>query len=178
MSVLDAPESGAARTHAKRITAVRRNADEEQRQKPLDWRLIVRLYRYTHRHAALRRTLLAIVIVRAVQLPAVAWLMASIIHGPITDRNWPGTVRGALWLLGLVVFTEVTHRYRQRLALELGERVVQDFRRDIFAHLQRLSMGFYDRTKLGRIISRVTSDAEAVRQGVQDVLFVSLVQGG
>ncbi|MEM9881537.1 MAG: ABC transporter ATP-binding protein, partial [Planctomycetota bacterium] len=47
-----------------------------------------------------------------------------------------------------------------------------------FAHLQRLSMGFYDRTKLGRIISRVTSDAEAVRQGVQDVLFVSLVQGG
>ncbi len=39
-------------------------------------------------------------------------------------------------------------------------------------------MGFYHRTKLGRIISRMTSDIDAVRAGVQDVFFVSLVQAG
>ncbi len=78
----------------------------------------------------------------------------------------------------LVVFTEVTFHFRMRLSLELGESVVQDLRRDIFAKLQQMGMGFYDRTKLGRIISRMTSDAEAMRQGIQDVLFVSLVQGG
>ena len=41
-----------------------------------------------------------------------------------------------------------------------------------------MSMRFYDTTKLGRIISRVTSDAESVRNGVQRVLFVTLIQFG
>jgi len=39
-------------------------------------------------------------------------------------------------------------------------------------------MSYFNRTKVGRIISRMTSDCEAMRIGVQDVLFVSLVGGG
>ncbi len=39
-------------------------------------------------------------------------------------------------------------------------------------------MSFFHRTKVGRIISRMTSDVEDVRVGVQEVLFVSLVQVG
>ncbi len=89
-----------------------------------------------------------------------------------------GTAWGALVFFAAVVFTQGTLRYRQKMALEFGESVVHDLRRDIFAHLQRMSMRFYDRTKIGRVISRVASDAEAVRMGVQDTLFVSLVQGG
>lgn len=44
-----------------------------------------------------------------------------------------------------------------------GERVQFDLRRAVFAHLQRLSMSFYDKTKLGRIISRCTSDINGMR---------------
>src|SRR5690606_13067396 len=44
--------------------------------------------------------------------------------------------------------------------------------------LMTMPMSFYNRTKLGRILSRMTSDVEAVRTGVQNVLFVSMVQGG
>ncbi len=68
--------------------------------------------------------------------------------------------------------------FRQRLALELGEAVVYDLRNEIFAHLQPLPMSFFNRTKLGRIISRMSSDVEDVRMGVQEVLFVSLVSLG
>ncbi len=39
-------------------------------------------------------------------------------------------------------------------------------------------MSFYTKTKTGRVISRITSDCDSVRTGVQDVLFVSMVQGG
>ncbi|MEL7086996.1 MAG: ABC transporter ATP-binding protein, partial [Planctomycetota bacterium] len=163
--------------HATRLTAVRRD-DAEAKQRPLDWRLIARLWRYAEPHAARRNTLLFIVIVRAIQLPAVAWLAAEIINGPVFERDFRGVVWGAVGLAVLALVTEVTFHFRIRLSLELGEAVVQDLRRDIFAHLQSMSMRFYDRTKLGRIISRVTSDAEAMRMGIQDVLFVSLVQGG
>ena len=59
--------------------------------------------------------------------------------------------------------------FRQRLALELGELVVHDLRNDMFAHLQSLPMSFFNRTKLGRIISRMSSDVEDVRVGIQEV---------
>ena len=68
--------------------------------------------------------------------------------------------------------------YRQLYALELGEAVVRDLRIALFTHLQRMPMSFFHRTKVGRIISRMTSDIEDVRVGVQEVLFVSLVQVG
>ena len=177
MTVVDAPKTDAAKQHATRITAVRKEADEA-RQKPLDWKLIKRLWHYSRPHARIRTWLLLIVVVRSLQLPINALVVSRVISGPITNRNWNGVVWGAALFFVLVCITEVTHHFRTKLAMNLGEAVVQDLRRDIFRHLQRMSMRFYDRTKLGRIISRVTSDAEAVRAGIQDVLFISLVQGG
>src|SRR4030095_3551542 len=47
---------------------------------------------------------------------------------------------------------------------DAGERVQFDLRRKLFEHLQRLSMSYYDKTKLGRIISRCTSDIGAMRE--------------
>jgi ATP-binding cassette subfamily B protein len=85
---------------------------------------------------------------------------------------------GAVGYLLFAAFTQLCFHYRQRLALELGESVIQDLRRDIFKHLLRMPMSFYNRTKLGRIISRYTSDAEAMRVGWQDVFFVTSVQAG
>ena len=45
-----------------------------------------------------------------------------------------------------------------------GESVQFLLRRRLFAHLQDLSMSYYDKTKLGRIISRCTSDIDAMRE--------------
>src|SRR5207244_9462522 len=81
----------------------------------------------------------------------------------------------AFGVLVLTGFTNLVLHFRQRLSLELGEAVLHDLRREIFAHLQAMPMSFYNTTKIGRIISRVTSDCEAMRIGVQDVLFVTLV---
>ncbi len=152
--------------------------DREADQAPLSLRLIVRLFKYTRPHAWVRNWLLVSVAMRSVQLPMVAWLLSAVLHGPVADRNWSGVVWGAVGFAALALFTTITFVFRMRLALELGERVVHDLRRDIFDHLQRLTMRWYNKTRVGRIISRMTSDAEAVRTGVQDVLFISLVQVG
>ena len=163
--------------YATRLTATRRGEDERG-QRPLDWALIRRLWRYSDRHRTKRNVLVGIVMLRSIQLPATAWVLAQVINGPIARRDLGGAAWGALAFFGMVVFTQGTFRYRQKLALEFGESVVRDLREDIFAKLQGMSMRFYDRTKVGRVISRVSSDAEAVRMGVQDTLFVSLVQAG
>src|SRR5437660_2330042 len=57
----------------------------------------------------------------------------------------------------------------------VGERILADLRIGLFRHLQRLSLGFYERTRAGVIISRLTNDVEAIDQLVTDGV-TSLVQ--
>jgi ATP-binding cassette subfamily B protein len=157
------------------LTIIRRDDEPEAEIRPLELSLIRRLFQYTRRYAAKRNWLVLLVVLRSIQLPCLAWLIGAVINGPVAGHNSEGVAVGAGLFLALAVFTQATMHFRQRLALELGEAVVHDFRNDLFAHLQRLPMSFFNQTKLGRIISRMTSDAEAVRVGVQDVLFVGLV---
>src|ERR671929_1826444 len=50
----------------------------------------------------------------------------------------------------------------------VGERILADLRNRLFDHLQRLSLGFYERNRAGVIISRLTNDVEAIDQLVTD----------
>jgi ATP-binding cassette subfamily B protein len=59
----------------------------------------------------------------------------------------------------------------------VGERALADLRARLFDHLQRLSLGYYERNRRGAIISRLTNDVEALDQLVTDGL-ASLVQNG
>ncbi|HUI06603.1 MAG TPA: ABC transporter ATP-binding protein [Verrucomicrobiae bacterium] len=160
------------------LTQIRHEDIVEAHQRPLEFRLIWRLFGYTRSHSRKRNWLFALVILRSIQLPVLAWIIAAVINGPITRGDARGVMKGAAGFLAFAVVTQFCFHFRQRLALELGESVIQDVRRDIFQHLLRMPMSFYNRTKLGRVISRFTSDAEAVRVGVQDVFFISAVQGG
>ena len=56
-----------------------------------------------------------------------------------------------------------------------GERMLADLRDHLFRHLQRLSLGFYERNRAGVLISRLTNDVEALDQLVTDG-FTSLIQ--
>ena len=160
------------------LTQLSRKEEREDDQRPLDFRLIARLFHYTRPYASTRNWLLVWVIVRSIQLPALTWVIAAVINGPIQRRDPVGVVWGAVAFTVLAISTQWVMHYRQRFALELGESVVRDLRIALFQHLQRMPMSFFHRTKLGRIISRMTSDIEDVRVGVQEVLFVSLVQVG
>jgi len=164
--------------HASIAHVYHEQSEDDIEQRPLEWRLIWRLFAYTRPYAGKRNWLFFLVLLRAVQLPVLAWVLGAVINGPITRHDAKGTWWGAIAFLALGAFTQFSFHYRQRLALELGESVIQDVRRDIFAKLMQMPMSFFNRTKLGSIISRMTSDAEAVRIGVADVFFISAVQAG
>lgn len=160
------------------VQRLRDEDDDEPQFKPLEWGIVRRLLGYTKLHAAKRNWLVALTLLRAAQLPSLVWLGAEIITGPIAGHE---TGRLLWWIAGylaLAVFTDGCFHFRQRFALELGELMVNHLRSEIFSHVQRMPMSFFHRVKLGRIISRVTSDIEAIRLGVQDSLFVSIVQIG
>jgi len=160
------------------IRRVRDEDDDEEQFKPLEWGLIRRLFTYAQAVRRKRNILFVLTVIRSAQLPALVWASASIISGPIAHRDI-GVLPWAVLGYGLLALaTDGMFHWRQRYALEIGETVVNRLRAEIFAKTQRQPMSFFHRVKLGRIISRVTSDVEALRVGIQDVLFVSAIQFG
>ncbi len=159
------------------IAFVRKETEHRLDMKPLNYGIFRRVFAYTRPYAVGRNALFVLVILRALQLAFIAWAIGAIINGPIAGRDVGRVLTWSAGLLGFIVFTQVTLHFRHRLALELGESVIHDVRRDLFKKLLSMPMGFFNNIRLGRIISVFTSDAESARNGIQTVLFVSLVQG-
>ncbi|HTB81783.1 MAG TPA: ABC transporter ATP-binding protein [Opitutaceae bacterium] len=141
----------------------------------IDWKVVLRVLTYSRPYAVKRNAVFILTALRAVQKPALAWALAAIIKGPISRGDFRGTLLGSLGFVAIALFTEIVFHYRQRLSLELGEAVVHDLRNDIFQNLQRMPLSYFHKTKLGRILSRVITDIESVRRGMQQVFFFSLL---
>jgi ATP-binding cassette subfamily B protein/subfamily B ATP-binding cassette protein MsbA len=82
---------------------------------------------------------------------------------------WVGAATVLIFLLGTV--THVLYTYH---SLKLGQRMTYSLATDLFAHLQRLSLGFYTKRETGDLISRVTGDTWCVNTLVTDALVPAL----
>lgn len=193
MSFLDTFRSGATRRRASTGAATVRipqiEFDEEQRYRPIDWPLVRRLLRelapYKKQYFAgialgLIHVLLdmtgPIFIARLVDYCTDVVRRANAIpHGQ--------AVRHVLAIVGVWTLVAIASIVLQRWCILImsraGESVQFDLRGKLFAHLQQLSMSYYDKTKLGRIISRMTSDINALREvnvwGIWKVAYCVLV---
>ena len=139
---------------------------------PSDWRLLLRVVPYARRH----RRLLGVVLLLLVPL-AVAGAVQPILIGqaisllkqePTTYaflRDRPLTagidmLSGLLFLTILVRFgLQAVQGY---LVQTVGQQITADIRRDLFRHVMSLAANFFDRTPVGQLITRLTSDVEAL----------------
>lgn len=127
-----------------------------------DRRLMSRLWAVTRPHRG-------IVLGSAVLFPLISavelgqpYLIKVAIDGYILKNDWPGLTRiAALFLLTLVVLYGL--RAAQSYVTHVtGQRVMHDLRRMLFGHLQRLDAAFFDRNAVGRLMTRVLYDVEAI----------------
>src|ERR1043166_6051631 len=158
------------------ITWFRDMEERDQDKAPLTASLIKRILTYTRPYSARRNWLFVLTFVRGLQLPALAWMIGTTINGPIASSDLKGIFLHAAIYLLLALAMVLTLHFRQKFALELGEAVAHDMRSELFRKLMSMPMSFFNRTKFGRIISRMTSDIDSVRTAVQDVAFVVTIQ--
>lgn len=112
-----------------------------------------------------------------IQRYAIDHFLVPSVKGGVTDRNalFQGLLVAALLYLGLK-FLEFGLRYLNTVAIAiLGQRVLYSIRADIFSKLQRLQLSYFDQNPVGRLITRVTSDVDAINQFITAGL-VSLIQ--
>jgi ATP-binding cassette subfamily B multidrug efflux pump len=138
--------------------------EDEVLGKAYDSRLMGRLWAFTRPHTRL-------VLATCALFPAVAllelsqpYLIKIAIDDHILRRDWAGLGGvAALFLLVLVALyaLRATQAYLTQLT---GQRVIHDLRAALFAHLQRQDARFYDRSPVGRLMTRVLNDGEAIQE--------------
>ena len=83
----------------------------------------------------------------------------------------------SLSYLGSILLHSLSAWYRIRYTGSLGERLMENLRIKVFSHLQRQSLDFYTKEKAGVLMTRMTSDIEALSQLFQEGLVNFAVQG-
>ena len=138
--------------------------EEEALGKGYDARLMKRLLQYLQPYKSY--VALAIVILVAASLLQVVgpWLTQIAIDDVIPNRNTSLLVTLAAAYLASVVAGFVLLYAQSVLTAWLGQRVMYDLRTEIFRKLQQLDLGFYDRNPVGRLMTRITSDVEALNE--------------
>ena len=132
--------------------------------KAYDARLMARLWAVTRPHKRLVLVSLVLFPLTAAAELLQPYLIKVAIDHHILAGDWSGLSRIAgLFLLTLVVL------YALRAALAYvtqltGQRVMHDLRQALFAHLQRQDSAFFDRNPVGRLMTRVLNDVEAINE--------------
>jgi ABC-type multidrug transport system fused ATPase/permease subunit len=104
-------------------------------------------------------------------------LLAGLAVNDVKDGDVHGLTILVIVFLVAAVFNWGSSYLETFLVNFLGQRVLQDLRIQIFAHLQKLSIGFYSRSRAGVLISRLTNDVEALNQLVTDGIYTIVSAG-
>jgi ATP-binding cassette subfamily B protein len=138
--------------------------DDEVLGKAYDARLVARLWEVTRPHQ--RLVLLSLILfplTAAVELLG-PYLVKVAIDQHILVGDWSGLGGMALLFL-LTLIALYLLRVGQAYVTQLtGQRVMHDLRRALFAHIQRLDAAFFDRNPVGRLMTRILNDVEAINE--------------
>jgi len=148
--------------------------DDEILGKAYDARLMRRIWGHTRPHRGLLLLSLLVFPLATLLELLQPYLVKIAIDEHILRRDWPGLGRIALFFL-LTLLALYALRVAQAYLTQLtGQRVMHDLRNALFAHLQRMDAAFFDRHPVGRLMTRVLNDVEAINElftsGVVSVL--------
>ena len=132
--------------------------------KAYDRKLMSRLLVYARPYRALMYGAFALLCVEG-GIQVVGPLLTRRVIDVAVPKHDMGIVAICTSLFFLALVVEFVTSYLQTwLTSLLGQRVMRDLRMEIFGHLQRLSVSYFDRNPVGRLITRVTSDVETLNE--------------
>jgi len=145
--------------------------EEEALGKAYDSRLMRRLLQYLKPYrwrVVLALALVAVVTPLELAPPAIFQKAIDNNFVPAMDHKiaessaWIGIIWLSLLYLAVLAFDFLAQYIQIRIMQRVGQQTMYDMRREIFGHLQRLPMSYFDRHPVGRLVTRVTTDVDAL----------------
>jgi ATP-binding cassette subfamily B multidrug efflux pump len=149
---------------SKASSAQARSAQTQSanRLKSNDWRLLSSLFPYAKRNSRQLFISLFLLVPLSIASAVQPILVQQAIDGPIKN----GDLLGLRWLCLVILLTIAVRlsfqSWQGYLVQEVGQKITADIRQDLFRHVTSLSTSFFDRTPVGKLITRLTSDVEAL----------------
>jgi ATP-binding cassette subfamily B protein len=154
------------------ISILGKKSHSQYRRRENDWRLFLRLIPYARRHV--RSLTLSIILLvpvavsNAVQPLLIGQVISLIRKEPSTYeflRNipfWQALQFLEVLLVITVIIRLIFTGFQGYLVQKVGQQITADIRQDLFHHVTSLAVRFFDRTPVGKIITRLTSDVEVL----------------
>ena len=145
--------------------------EEEALGKAYDSRLMRRLLQYMKPYrwrVVLALALVAVVTPLELAPPAIFQKAIDNNFVPAMDHKiaessaWMGIIWLCLIYLAVLAFDFLAQYIQIRIMQRVGQQTMYDMRREIFGHLQQLPMSYFDRNPVGRLVTRVTTDVDAL----------------
>jgi ATP-binding cassette subfamily B protein len=144
---------------------------DERLGSAFDRRLVARLWHAARPHRGLiAGSALLFPVIAAAEL-AQPWLLKVAIDAHILRSDWVGLTWVAALYVGVLALLYALRWVEAYLMQLTGQRVIHDLRVVIFAHLLRLEAAFFDRNPVGRLMTRVLNDVEAVSEAFTSGVF-------
>ncbi len=138
----------------------------------LDRRLLRRLAGYLWPYRGWVALAFCTVMAEAFLGPLRPKLVQVAIDQHIVASDWDGLQQIILFLIGVLVVEAALSFVNDYLTQWIGQQAIYDIRTRVYRHIQRQSLRFFDRTPVGRLITRVTNDVESL----SDMLSAGVVR--
>ncbi len=144
------------------------NQEEEIQERPFNLGRTLRLLGYFKPYKLRVVVALGLIMVSA----ASSQIGPRLTQIAVDDYILQADLDGLKWILVLFfssIVVQYLSSYGQTIVTEMtGQHVMRDMRRQIFVHLQRLPLRFFDQTRVGRLMTRTTNDVEALNEFFTD----------
>ncbi|GMR02621.1 MAG: ABC transporter ATP-binding protein [Acidimicrobiia bacterium] len=148
--------------------------DESQAPPTIDRALLSRVLAYARPYRGQLAVVLATIVVISLLSLVPPLLIRTLIDTAIPTKDLQLVTWLGLGMVAVPLINGVVGVLQRRSTARMGEGIIFDLRRELFDHLQSMSLGFYTNTRTGELMSRLNSDVIGAQQAVTST-FVALV---
>ena len=145
--------------------------DDARELKLYDHGVVLRLARYLRGHERRIGLAMAAILVYTITAAALPWIIKWIVDSHITAGDKSAINLAALAFLAVATVQLASQYLHRRLIAFVAQGILYGLRTDLFRHIHRLSLPFFDRNEAGRIMSRLQNDTREIEQFVAVVVF-------
>lgn len=140
------------------------NIEDEILGKAYDSKLMKRLLGYVKPYS--KYVVIAIImnVVVAALGPLRPYLTKIAIDDYIVNSDYDGLITISILLIATLLFQAVVQYFLTYFTQLMGQKIIYDLRIKLFAHIQKLALKYFDKTPIGRLVTRVTNDVESLNE--------------
>ena len=128
----------------------------------IDWKVVKRILQFVKPYKGRLYTVILFTVLLGLLGPVRPWLIQLTLDRDVANNDYWGMVNVMFIILGLLAVQSLVQYGHTYLSGRIGQFVIRDIRIKLYAHLVNLRLKFFDKTPIGRLVTRTISDVEAL----------------